>query len=367
MDSFLTRFGDKIKGVIMGFDRIVFKGYHRAITHATGAMNFLRSKNILNKNFKQWALEQSAAIVDSANRFSLAESGRPIEYLNSCNLRKEELAMHVRKHAAFEPDSSASGPASNPARPSAPSSIPSGNSRNFIPITHTASISTSISTTPITASAACACKPGSRSPSRSHSTDGNGCGVRWIAATSATGTSEASTALLYPPRPEDPSVGSNGQRPRTSAGDFQPEARRFGNEQPQSAGTAWHNLLGQGADHETSVGAGKPPSETIAGARHYPEASAAEPLRLDHTRPANYDRSECNVRRISARTYKTGRLIFLAALNASGTKPFDLRRRHLHDQDTPGSYIEFSVYLLFRSPTHPPSDKTLGQMQFKFS
>lgn len=88
MDSFFNRFKNAIKGTITGFDRIVFKGYHRAISHAAGAMNFLRFKNILNKNFKEWTLEPSAAIVDSANRFSIAESGRLIEYLNSSNLRR---------------------------------------------------------------------------------------------------------------------------------------------------------------------------------------------------------------------------------------------------------------------------------------
>jgi len=97
VDSFFNRFKNVINGTITGFDRIVFKGYLRAITHATGAMNFLRSKKVLNKNFKDWAIEQSATIVDSASRIALSESGRPVEYLNSCNLRKEELAHQRQK------------------------------------------------------------------------------------------------------------------------------------------------------------------------------------------------------------------------------------------------------------------------------
>lgn len=74
MDSFLNRFKNVIHGTITGFDRIVFKGCHRAVTYATDAMNFQHSKNALNKNFKTWATEQSAIIVDAANKFSLAES-----------------------------------------------------------------------------------------------------------------------------------------------------------------------------------------------------------------------------------------------------------------------------------------------------
>lgn len=96
VDSFLQRFKNKIKGTLRGFDRIIFKGYLQGLLHANGAMNFLQSKNILNKDFKSWAIEQSATLVHAAETFALEASGRPITYLNSCHLRKEEIA-HQRQ------------------------------------------------------------------------------------------------------------------------------------------------------------------------------------------------------------------------------------------------------------------------------
>jgi hypothetical protein len=49
MDPFLQRFAGQIKGVITGFDRIVFKETIRPLTFAEGAMGFLRSRGVLNK------------------------------------------------------------------------------------------------------------------------------------------------------------------------------------------------------------------------------------------------------------------------------------------------------------------------------
>ena len=41
MDTLLHKFGDKIKGVLEGFDRIVFKGTIRNIAYALGMEKFI--------------------------------------------------------------------------------------------------------------------------------------------------------------------------------------------------------------------------------------------------------------------------------------------------------------------------------------
>ena len=48
METFLQRFADKIKGVITGFDRIVFRGCIRPLMFADGAMSFLRSQGVFD-------------------------------------------------------------------------------------------------------------------------------------------------------------------------------------------------------------------------------------------------------------------------------------------------------------------------------
>lgn len=98
MDTFLQRFAGKIKGVISGFDRIVFKGCIIPLMYADGAMSFLRSRGVLNKGFKTWAMDESERIVESAERFAQKHGGGRVEPITSCHERKETLA-HKRQEA----------------------------------------------------------------------------------------------------------------------------------------------------------------------------------------------------------------------------------------------------------------------------
>jgi hypothetical protein len=68
VETLLQKFGDKIKGVLTGFDRIVFKGGIRPILFAAGMQNFLAAHGVLNKHDKDWAVAQSAAIVTATGQ-----------------------------------------------------------------------------------------------------------------------------------------------------------------------------------------------------------------------------------------------------------------------------------------------------------
>jgi hypothetical protein len=92
MDTLLHKFGALIKGSIKGFDRIVFKGSLRPIAYAVGMQMFLKAQGVLNKNYKEWVTTQSTAIIEAANEYSQKACGKGIEYIPSCNIRKEELA-----------------------------------------------------------------------------------------------------------------------------------------------------------------------------------------------------------------------------------------------------------------------------------
>ncbi|MCL2853785.1 MAG: hypothetical protein FWE20_12310 [Defluviitaleaceae bacterium] len=97
MDTLLSRFGDKVNSVITGFDRIVFKGMIMPIMHAAGMTSFLVARSVLNKDFKTYAMNQSQAIVQSAEELSMTQSGRGITYIPSYKERKETLA-HDRQN-----------------------------------------------------------------------------------------------------------------------------------------------------------------------------------------------------------------------------------------------------------------------------
>ena len=96
MDTLYNKFSSKVKSVITGFDRIVFKGIIRPIMYASGMESFLASRKVLNKEFKDYAVTQSKAIVDSAEEIAKKQSGCGVTYISSLNTRKEELA-HKRQ------------------------------------------------------------------------------------------------------------------------------------------------------------------------------------------------------------------------------------------------------------------------------
>ena len=99
MDTFLQKFGEKIKGVLTGFDRLVFKGMLRPIMFAAGAQAFLAARGVLNKDYKDWMLAQSAALITAVDQHAQATCGRGIIPIASCHTRKETLA-HARQQEA---------------------------------------------------------------------------------------------------------------------------------------------------------------------------------------------------------------------------------------------------------------------------
>ena len=98
MNSFLQKFSSNIKGVITGFNRIVFKGTLRPLMFPKGAMSFLRSRGVLNKNYKSWVISQSKALVDTAEAHARKHCGEGIVPIPSSMKRKEALA-HKRQLA----------------------------------------------------------------------------------------------------------------------------------------------------------------------------------------------------------------------------------------------------------------------------
>ena len=102
MDTLLNRFGAKVNSVIMGFDRIMFKGMIMPIMHAAGMTSFLVARRILNKDFKDYAIKQSQAIVRSAEKLAIEQSGHGIDYIWSSDLRKEALAHDRQKETGVK-------------------------------------------------------------------------------------------------------------------------------------------------------------------------------------------------------------------------------------------------------------------------
>lgn len=92
MDSLLQKLGSNVKGVIEGFDRIVFKGMLKPLLYPGGFASFLNSREVLNKDYKAFVTSASGTIEADASRLAADSGTGPITYLPSLHTRKEEAA-----------------------------------------------------------------------------------------------------------------------------------------------------------------------------------------------------------------------------------------------------------------------------------
>lgn len=97
MDTLLNKFGNKVKGVLEGFDRIIFKGILQPICFATGMQMFVFRNGVLNKDYNNWIGAKTTAIISDAEEYVRNQRGTDIHYLNSYHIRKEAVAHEEQK------------------------------------------------------------------------------------------------------------------------------------------------------------------------------------------------------------------------------------------------------------------------------
>jgi hypothetical protein len=94
MERFLKRHQGRIKGIISGFDGILFKGTFRSISYSSGLEKWLASRRVLQKDFAVFAQSLSSKIIEHAKKFS-EKQGRPFRYVASSSASKEDMARQI--------------------------------------------------------------------------------------------------------------------------------------------------------------------------------------------------------------------------------------------------------------------------------
>jgi len=94
MKEFIAKFGDRILGVLSGFDRLVLRGTLRAIVYAQGMEAYLDQNHVLLKNFARHVCEVSCRL-KQASLASAERTGRTVKYLASSAVNKEETARAI--------------------------------------------------------------------------------------------------------------------------------------------------------------------------------------------------------------------------------------------------------------------------------
>lgn len=97
MNTIITHFKNTVKGILHGFDRIVFKGYLRPFMDVGGVDRFCRINGILNKDYKSWMMAQTEQIVCDATYYSKEFCGHGIIPINCSSIRKEQLVHGIQE------------------------------------------------------------------------------------------------------------------------------------------------------------------------------------------------------------------------------------------------------------------------------
>jgi len=102
MNTFVQNFKSVVKGVLTGFDRIVFKGHLMPLMFDDGVMAFCGSRGILNKDYKNWMQTQTAKVIEAAESLSQERCGEGISKIKSFRDRKEEIAHKRQREAEIQ-------------------------------------------------------------------------------------------------------------------------------------------------------------------------------------------------------------------------------------------------------------------------
>ena len=96
MNNFVLKYRQKIKSVLTGFDRLVFKGLISNLNYTKGMAAFLFSKNVLFKDFDSYVEKQTNIFRKNTVEY-IEKLNRPYQYLNSSTSRKDEIAKSILK------------------------------------------------------------------------------------------------------------------------------------------------------------------------------------------------------------------------------------------------------------------------------
>ena len=93
MKKFIKKFAEKIVRTLGCFDRVLFKG-HLPIFSAGGMAAFLRANGVLFKEFRNYVQGPAQRLKEYARQWA-EQKGRPYYYIQSKNVRKEDLARQI--------------------------------------------------------------------------------------------------------------------------------------------------------------------------------------------------------------------------------------------------------------------------------
>jgi len=94
LKKFVEKYADHVTGILSGFDRLVFRGTIRQLAYLEGMKSYLSYRKILLKDFGKHVQSMSGQLKAAAMK-AVEDQGRPVVYLQSSKMRKEDVAREI--------------------------------------------------------------------------------------------------------------------------------------------------------------------------------------------------------------------------------------------------------------------------------
>ena len=92
MEQFMSKHGERVIGVLSGWDRVVLRGTYRILCSTSGMMYYLSQISLLLRDFTEHAKTMTAMLIDASYEES-RRLDRPTLYLPSSKEGKEKRAL----------------------------------------------------------------------------------------------------------------------------------------------------------------------------------------------------------------------------------------------------------------------------------
>src|SRR6478672_2674763 len=101
MEQFVQRHAASVIGSLSGFDRLRFRGTLRMLSHEGGLAHFLTRIGVQLKDFAQY-VQQTTHLLTQATQQLVRAAGRPLQYLASAAVSKEDVARRIAQRDGIE-------------------------------------------------------------------------------------------------------------------------------------------------------------------------------------------------------------------------------------------------------------------------
>ncbi len=94
MQSIIRQLGERVLGVLSGFDRLLFRGFLRCVINPRGLNGYLYGARVPMADFGEHAQQVTEQLIDESTRHA-RETGREIRYVNDSQIRKKDVAAQI--------------------------------------------------------------------------------------------------------------------------------------------------------------------------------------------------------------------------------------------------------------------------------